>query len=157
GLSTVENGLSNLCFIVRAADVQKAHSNPAKVLHDYVMQNQRARFTLNGAKVETEWLSVALESFGRQHPSPTNGLLAIGDSASFIDPFTGSGMLMALENGELVSDVIVRHLDKSNTEELSANYVSEYRKRFDARLRLCGMLRRVAFNPTLAQLMITAC
>ena len=157
GLSTIESGLSNLCFIVNASDVIRARSNPDKVLRDYVMQNQRAQFTLESAKVEMDWLSVSLESFGRHQPSPANGLLSVGDSASFIDPFTGSGMLMALENGELVSEVIVRHLDKSNSEDLAADYSRQYRKKFAARLRLCGMLRRVAFNPLLAQLTITAC
>jgi flavin-dependent dehydrogenase len=121
------------------------------------MQNHRAEYTLATAIMKTNWLSVSLESFGRHCPSPTTGLLAIGDSASFIDPFTGSGMLMALENGQLVSEVIVRHLDKCSPEDLSAAYVKEYRSHFDARLRLCGMLRRVAFNPLLAQLTISAC
>jgi len=157
GLSTVENGLSNLCFIVKSSDVMKAGSNPGKVLRDYVMQNQRAQYTLAFANVETDWLSVSLESFGRHHPSPATGLLAVGDSASFIDPFTGSGMLMALENGQLVSEMIVRHLDKSSMKDLSSAYVREYRQRFDARLRMCGVLRRVAFNPLLAQLTIAAC
>lgn len=157
GLSTVENGLSNLCFIVKSSDVMKARSNPGNVLRDYVMQNKRAQYTLEFARNETDWLSVSLESFGRHHPSPATGLLAVGDSASFIDPFTGSGMLMALENGQLVSDVIVRHLDKLSTNDLSSEYVRQYREKFTARLRLCGMLRRVAFNPLLAQLTITAC
>jgi len=135
----------------------KARSNPGKVLRNHVMQNKRAQYTLEFAKVETDWLSVSLESFGRHHPSPAPGLLAVGDSASFIDPFTGSGMLMALENGQLVSEVIVRHLDKSSMKDLSSAYVREYQQKFAARLRVCGMLRRVAFNPLLAQLTIAAC
>ena len=156
GLSTIEDGLSNLCFIVNAADVIKALSNPEKVLQEFVMQNQRARYTLETAKVESTWLSVSLDSFGRHSPSPAYGLLAVGDAASFIDPFTGSGILMALENGKLVSDVIFRHLAKS-TSELCADYVREYRRKFHARLRLSGLLRRVAFNPRLAELTINAC
>jgi flavin-dependent dehydrogenase len=157
GLSTIENGLSNLCFIIQASDVIRSHSNLQTVLRERVMQNERARFTLETAQVNTGWLSVSLDSFGRQHPSPANGLLSIGDSAAFIDPFTGSGMLMALESGQLVSDVIVRHLDKSSVAALSADYVREYREKFDTRLRLCGLLRRVAFNPHLAQVLISAC
>ena len=156
GLSTVESGLSNLCFIIQAEDVIRAHSDPETVMRENVMQNQRAAMTLERAKIQSEWLSVSLESFGRQRPNPTNGLLAIGDSAAFIDPFTGSGMLMALESGELVAEVIVHHLDKSNAAQLSLNYAREYRQKFDSRLRLSGLLRRVAFRPLLAQLTISA-
>jgi len=125
-------------------------------MRENVMQNQRASMTLERAKIQSEWLSVSLESFGRQRPNPTNGLLAIGDSAAFIDPFTGSGMLMALESGQLVADVIVRQPDKSNAAQLSLDYAREYRQKFDSRLRLSGLLRRVAFRPLLAQLTISA-
>lgn len=160
GLSTIENGLSNLCFIVEAKHVMRAHSDPETVMRDNVMRNRRAAFTLEGATAATEWLSVSLESFGRQRPSPTQGLLAIGDSAAFIDPFTGSGMLMALESGQLASEVIVRCLNKLGEERiqvLGAEYEREYHEKFDARLRICGWLRRVSFNPQLAQLVITVC
>jgi flavin-dependent dehydrogenase len=161
GLSTVESGLSNLCFIIDAARVRSAHSDPQTVLRQNVMRNHRAAFTLEHATVQTDWLSVALESFGRQRPSPTNGLLAIGDSAAFIDPFTGSGMLMALESGQLVSQHIVRHLDKLKAGEgmatLCADYTRAYRRKFDSRLRVCGLLRRVAFHPVPAQLAISIC
>jgi len=157
GLSTIEDGLSNLCFIVDAAHVIQAHSDPETVMHENVMRNSRAAFTLAEANVATVWLSVSLERFGRQRPSPAKGLLAIGDSASFIDPFTGSGMLMALETGQLVSDIIVRHLNKSSISTLCAKYEEEYRAKFDSRLRVCNVLRRVAFRPRLAQFAITTC
>jgi flavin-dependent dehydrogenase len=161
GLSTIENDLSNLCFIVAAADVRRCHSNPEAVLRETVMSNPRAAYTLDAATVCSEWLSVSLEGFGRQQPSPAPGLLAIGDSAAFIDPFTGSGMLMALESGELAAAVIVRHLGKPGETPalvaLAAEYVREYRRRFKTRLRMCGLLRRVAFNPRFAELTIAAC
>lgn len=161
GLSMVEGNLSNLCFIVEAAHVKSAHSDPEEVMRQNVMLNRRAAHTLRHARACTEWLSVSLESFGRQRPSPISGLLAIGDSSAFIDPFTGSGMLMALESGQLASEVIVRHLDKIKSgvgvETLCAEYTRAYRQKFDARLRLCSMLRRVAFRPLLAQLAITVC
>jgi len=157
GLSGVENGFSNLCFIVEGRHVIDAHSSPDKVIEQIVMRNQRAAHTLKDAQVASEWLSVSLESFGRRQPGATPGLLAIGDSAAFIDPFTGSGMLMALESGRLVADVIVRQWNKLEPVKLGEKYAREYRQTFDARLKVCGLLRRVAFKPTLAQLAITVC
>jgi flavin-dependent dehydrogenase len=161
GLSSVENGISNLCFIVAAKDVRRSHSNADVVMHETVMRNQRAARTLRNARRCSEWLSVSLEGFGTGEPAPKQGLLAIGDSASFIDPFTGSGMLMALESGQLAASVIVGHIDElSNAvglKELRRDYVDQYRRRFASRLRISGVLRRTAFNPRLAEMTIVAC
>ena len=157
GLSSVEGDVSNLCFIISAEQVKRHYSNPELVMRQMVMKNQRAAYTLEQAQPESEWLSASWERFGRQQPSPANGLLAIGDSAAFIDPFTGSGMLMAFESGELAADVIVRHRDKLATSELCANYTAEYAQKFDSRLRICGWLRRLAFKPRLAGLGIAIC
>ena len=157
GLSSVEGGISNLCFIISAEQVKRHFSNPELVMREIVMKNQRAAYTLERAEPEPEWLSASWERFGRQQPSPANGLLAIGDSASFIDPFSGSGMLMAFESGELAADVIVRQRDKFATHELCANYAAEYEQKFDSRLRICGWLRRLAFSPRLAGVGIAIC
>lgn len=165
GLSPVEGDLSNLCFIARAADVRECGSDPERVMRKVLMTNRRAARTLEGARVASAWLGVALEGFGRREPSPSPGLLAVGDAASFIDPFTGSGMLMALESGELVAEVIADRLavgragrlandasgrlvnEEAALEELAADYRARYEGRFGSRLRLCGWLRRAAFAP----------
>ena len=148
GLSSIEGGLSNLCFIISAEQVKRHHSDPETVVREAVMKNRRAAYTLDRAQAESEWLSASWERFGRQHPSPIRGLLAIGDSAAFIDPFTGSGMLMAFESGELAAEVIVRYRDEP--EAVGSEYAAAYARKFDSRLRICGLLRRAAFKPHLA-------
>ncbi|HEU4834080.1 MAG TPA: NAD(P)/FAD-dependent oxidoreductase [Pyrinomonadaceae bacterium] len=155
GLSSVEGDISNLCFIVSAEQVKRYHSNPELVMREMVTKNRRAAYTLEHARPESEWLSASWERFGRQQPTPAKGLLAIGDSAAFIDPFTGSGMLMAFESGELVADVISRH--RHNLDAVAADYTAEYRRKFDSRLRLSGWLRRAAFKPRLAGMGIALC
>lgn len=161
GLSSIEGDVSNLCFIISAEQVKRLYSNPDLVMREMVMKNQRAAHTLEHAQPESEWLSASWERFGRQQPSPANGLLAIGDSAAFIDPFTGSGMLMAFESGELAAEVIVRHRDKLTNDQLPvslcADYAAEYAQKFDSRLRICGWLRRLAFKPRLAGVGIAIC
>jgi flavin-dependent dehydrogenase len=158
GLSTIENGVSNLCFIVSAEQVKRHNSNPDVIVRELVMKNQRAAHTLANAQLESEWLSASWERFGRRQPNPANGMLAIGDAAAFIDPFTGSGMLMAFESGELAADVIVRHRDKLSLSELIGDvYAEEYLRKFDSRLRISGLLRRAAFKPRLAGLAIAIC
>jgi flavin-dependent dehydrogenase len=153
GLSGVEGGVSNLCFIVAAGDVRRCGSDPELVLNEIVMQNPRAAHTLAAARATTPWLSVALESFGRRKLVPANGLLSVGDAAAFIDPFTGSGMLMALESGQAAAEIIIRHLpllrQQTSFESMAKDYRTEHRRRFQSRLRLAGLLRRAAFVPHL--------
>jgi flavin-dependent dehydrogenase len=152
GLSAVEGGAHNLCFIARAADVRARASDAARLMREVVMRNRRAAVTLDGARARDRWLGVALQSFGRHDPVPAEGLITVGDAASFIDPFTGSGMLMALESGELAARVVSDWLpdarrDRRNFDALARAYAAHYAARFDSRLRLCGLLRRAAFAP----------
>jgi flavin-dependent dehydrogenase len=159
GLSPVERGLSNLCFIARARDVRALGSDPERVLREVLMKNARAAEALEGARAKTRWLGVSLEGFGRHEPAPFAGLLAVGDAAAFIDPFTGSGMLMALEGGELAARIVSRWLARGRGEldEIARDYRRAYASRFDARLRLCGLLRRAALAPAvLAELSVVA-
>lgn len=157
GLSSVEDEISNLCFIISADAVKRRSSDPQLVMREVVMKNRRAAHTLKHAEPESEWLSASWDRFGRQQPSPAKGLFAIGDSAAFIDPFTGSGMLMAFESGELAADVITRHRSSLSGEELRSDYTSEYLRKFDSRLRISGWLRRAAFRSRLAGLGIAIC
>jgi flavin-dependent dehydrogenase len=155
GLSSIEGGLSNLCFIASARDVRNCGADAERVMRQVVCQNARAARALAHAVNRSEWLAVSLEGFGRRRPAPANGLLSIGDAASFIDPFTGSGMLMALESGELVAEVVSCYLPRLNARgefaKLAQTYRDLYHKRFGGRLRLCGAMRRAAFVPGLAE------
>jgi menaquinone-9 beta-reductase len=155
GLSSVEGGLSNLCFIVSADDVRRSGSDPEIVLREVVLKNARANYTLAPARACTQWLSVSLEGFGRRRLIPAPGLLTVGDAAAFIDPFTGSGMLMAMESGQMVSAIITRHLpglrQGDSFESLASDYRAEYFASFNSRLRISGLLRRAAFVPALVE------
>jgi flavin-dependent dehydrogenase len=155
GLSAIEHGLSNLCFIAAASDVRRYHSDADMVVHEVVSRNRRADYTLKNAKRRSEWLSVSLENFGRQSLVPRPGLLTVGDAAAFIDPFTGSGMLMAFESGELASDIVLNYLSDLNKgrafDLFGEAYKSSYKAKFDSRLRLSGSIRRVAFIPYAAE------
>jgi flavin-dependent dehydrogenase len=155
GLSSVEGGASNFCFIASAKDVRRCGSDPEAVMRENVLQNPRACYTLAYAHARSGWLSVSLESFGRQKLVPAEGLLTIGDAAAFIDPFSGSGMLVALESGELAAQTITNQLERlrqsSSFAPLAVEYRAKYGKKFDSRLRICSLLRRAAFVPSLAE------
>jgi flavin-dependent dehydrogenase len=71
--------------------------------------------------------------------------LSVGDSAAFIDPFTGSGMLMAFESAAVLAAVINRNRQAPGA--IPHSYRVEYDQKFSGRLRICSALRRAAFLP----------
>lgn len=160
GLSGVEGGVSNLCFIVSANDVRRHGSDPETVMREVLMKNVRAGHTLRNARARTAWLSVALDTFGTRALTPAAGLMSIGDAAAFIDPFTGSGMLMALESGQIAAQTINRYLSELQQADravattfarLAHDYQQQYSRIFNSRLRCSALLRRAAFVPLLAE------
>jgi flavin-dependent dehydrogenase len=99
-----------------------------------------------------------VENYGRANIAPAEGLLTVGDAAAFIDPFTGSGMLLALENSKVLSEAITSELSGANGTysftRLAGNYEDAYRAAFDGRLAVSSLVRLVAFVPFLAETVI---
>jgi len=148
GLSHVENDLFNLCFLLKAATVRSAGSDADEIVRKVVRRNKRAFVTLQNSSSADSWLAVSIDSFGTKAPAAAANLFTVGDAAAFIDPFTGSGMVMALESAELLANAIAAN--GSSSETVAADYLGAYRKKFSNRLRVCSLLRRTAFMPNLA-------
>ena len=154
GLSNVEDGLANLCFLIESKTVRSIGGDAAEIVERVVSKNKRAAEALNGFSVSGEWLAVSIDGFGTKSPAPAVNLFAVGDAASFIDPFTGSGMVMAFQSAELLADVITTN--HRSLEQTRIDYSTAYRKKFANRLRICSLLRRTAFMPTLATGIVTS-
>jgi menaquinone-9 beta-reductase len=153
GLSHVEDGLANLCFIVNA-DCARKFGGPGAILGGAIFQNPLASALLNGSEQASEWLAVSINSFGRKEPPPFSNLVSVGDSAAFIDPFTGSGMLMALESSALLADVTAD--GRLSVTELRERYRVEHSRIFTRRLRVSSVLRHAAFMPVMPSLLVGA-
>ena len=149
GLSNVEGEVANLCFILRSEVVRAAHSDANELVDGVVRTNRRASRTLRDWQRPDEWLAVSVNSFGVTDPAPFSNLFTVGDAAAFIDPFTGSGMLMALQSSAMLAGAI------SDGGDIAESYTTRYRRQFASRLRVCSMLRRTAFMPRLASGVVT--
>ncbi|HEV7643267.1 MAG TPA: NAD(P)/FAD-dependent oxidoreductase [Pyrinomonadaceae bacterium] len=156
GLSWVEDGVTNCCFIIRA-DVVRAHGNdPARVWREVFLKNPRAFEAMKTAEPEFDWIAVSIDVFGEKDLTPAPGLISVGDAAAFIDPFTGSGMLMALESSELLAECVTecRTADTFSFPQISKNYGAAYHRKFGRRLALCKLMRPASFSPALAESVI---
>ncbi len=154
GLSNIENGLANLCLILKAGTMKNSIGKTGKLIETIVKDNERAAVTLKNAQRDGEWLAVSVDSFGRQGLNPARNLFSVGDSAAFIDPFTGSGMLMALEGSDMLARCIVEHAP--SPEAIALAYKELSRQRFTRRLWVSALFRRAAFSPSLAKLTVSA-
>ena len=153
GLSYVENGLANFCFLIKSEAVKKFNSDARQIIERLIFQNKRAAETLKNAEVVHDWLAVAVDGFGRKDLNPATNLFAVGDAGAFIDPFTGSGMLMALESAELLANAII---ENPAADAIGEKYKIEHARKFQKRLFVCSMLRRAAFVPTFSRILIAA-
>lgn len=148
GMSHVEGGRTNLCFLTTERTLRAAKGDRQRLLELTLMTNPAARRRLSGATVDGEWLGTGPITYGRQPATP--GVLSIGDAGAFIDPFTGSGMLLALSSGELAARVVRRVVAERGT-VAAAMVIELYRRihevEFGTRLRASAALRALAFSP----------
>ncbi|HEY0462324.1 MAG TPA: NAD(P)/FAD-dependent oxidoreductase [Pyrinomonadaceae bacterium] len=154
GLSHVEGNRANHCFLVKPDLVKKYIGQTNSLVEDVIFENRRARETMQDARPVFDWLAVSVDGFGLKDLNPAPRLFAVGDAAAFIDPFTGSGMLMALESAEILSKSIAEN--RFSPALTAENYNLNFQQRFQKRLRVCALMRRAAFVPNLAKTVIFA-
>jgi menaquinone-9 beta-reductase len=147
GLSHVEGGRTNLCFLTTEGTLRAAKGDRRKLLELTLMTNPAARRRLGGAAVDGEWLGTGPITYGRQPAIP--GVLSIGDAGAFIDPFTGSGMLLALTSAELAAAIVEAAAARGefDADGLIARYLEVQRAAFGRRFRVSAALRATAFRP----------
>ena len=153
GLSRVENNLANFCFLIRADVAREFDSDAGRIVENIRAQNERAAATLKNAQPIHDWLAVSVDGFGRANLNPARNVFAVGDAGAFIDPFTGSGMLMAFESAEILARAII---ETSSRQMMAAKYKKEYARKFRRRLFVCSLMRRAAFAPVIAETLISA-
>ena len=153
GITSIEAGLANLCFMMRASKARELGADADVLLRKAVCQNRTAASYLEGADRMRDWLAVSIGSFGRTPRPRMRNLLSVGDSAAFIDPFTGSGMLMALEGSKLLAEMI--NSASSGPALIQEAYDAAFARVFGRRLRVCSLLRRAAFLPVVPSIAIS--
>ncbi|MCX6585336.1 MAG: hypothetical protein NTX13_01985 [Acidobacteria bacterium] len=95
GVNPVEGGLTNVCGLAPESLLRRFDFSYEALLALSPALAERTRplcQTMN-------WLSTGPLVYGRRAQPP--GVYAAGDAFSFIDPFTGAGMLNALETGRI--------------------------------------------------------
>jgi len=170
GFTLVEDGLVNLCFIVGESALKRARGDAARVVKNTLMKNPLAAERLSNAMVVGKWYSAGPLTFGQRRLGRDN-VIAIGDASGMIDPFTGTGIQIAIRTGEMAAEAIIEVLGRSGASQYSeqhysqqpghmvslfqsimSSYRDQYEREFQKRMKVAGLLRAAAFSPSTSRM-----
>ena len=153
GLSAIESGQVNLCWIGHDRILQgdralppALYTNP--VLADRLSKMTRVQSSLNGLS------QISLDI----KPKFVRDVCQIGDTAGMITPLCGDGMAMALRSAELAVPFAVGFLKgKCSEVEFKRGYESAWNREFWLRLRVGKLMHQAFIQPSLADIGVGLC
>lgn len=145
GISQVEDGIVNLCYLVKYEHFKKV-GTIAQFNSEVLGVNPFLRkFIAKAQPIFQNPLSIAQISFGAKS-LVSNHVLMCGDTAGMIHPLCGNGMAMAIHGGKLVVENVERYLNDPNftRRNMEYGYGEQWKKQFGRRLwmgkRLQGLM-----------------
>jgi len=111
GVNPVEDGLTNVCGIAREEDLKEVQFDGDK----FIARQPHLASRLEGRIRQMEWLFTGPLFYG---PTEVTIGYPCGDALSFVDPFTGSGMLCAIATGQIAARSI--HSGLSSQQHIEA-------------------------------------
>jgi len=152
GVSKVENGAINICYLAHFKTFKK-HKNIEEYQREIVRQNPHLNKVLSGATMIFEKpLTISQISFAPK-TAVENHVLMMGDTAGLIHPLCGNGMAMAIHSAKLAAEGVTLFLHKKiSREQLEKEYRRQWRKNFRGRLRIGRLLGELLEHAKLAEI-----
>lgn len=158
GLSHVEHGRLNACWITRQDVLKEAGGRPEAMIDQTLRQNpflaERLR-TMH--RVFDSFLAVSQVSFRPKVPF-AGDVCMIGDAAGMIAPMCGDGMSMALRTAEMTAPLVADLLDRKIVPgAFRSRYKQLWHEEFGVRMRLGRWMHHAYCRPALARVGVGAC
>jgi len=135
GISRIENGKSNLCYLVDREQLRKAGTIP-ELERSFLHRNPLLRDIFINSDFVLPRPEVINEVSFRTKGAVDNHILFAGDAAGMIAPLCGNGMAMAIHSGVLVAAYVAAFCEnKMSRSEMEAGYEREWARLFAQRLR----------------------
>ncbi|HLW76308.1 MAG TPA: NAD(P)/FAD-dependent oxidoreductase [Bryobacteraceae bacterium] len=129
GVNTVEGGRTNVCGLGPEDQLRRFHFDYDAI----VRQSPALAHRLAPLNREMKWISTGPLRY-TQRFSPESAYFA-GDALSFVDPFTGSGLLAAVRTGALAGIAAARH-------DTVAQHVRRCRASLKKPFEIAGLFRK---------------
>lgn len=135
GISRIENGQSNLCYLSDRINLKNAGSIEA-MEEEILCKNPRLKEVFKNGDFLFEKPEVINEiSFANKKPVEQR-ILMIGDAAGMITPLCGNGMAIAIHTAKLISELLFRYFNDASftRHRLEFDYARAWRHHFATRL-----------------------
>lgn len=151
GMSRVEDGRTNVCWIASQDALHAAGGSPQAMLDGPMRRNPHLAARLERLRrVSERFEAVAQVTFARKG-TDADGVTMLGDTAGMIAPVAGDGMAMALHAAELAAPLLNGYLaGRFSRADLHRVYDVRWRQQFARRLRLGRMLHALYVRPAVA-------
>lgn len=147
GISNVEEGKTNLCYLSHNDNLKKYHSIQ-EMEEQVLFRNPFLKSIFQNATFLFEKPETINEiSFETKQPVEDHILMA-GDAAGMITPLCGNGMAMAIHASKIVSDLVIKFCKEESytRNQLEMDYTKAWANQFAQRLWAGRQIQRLFGN-----------
>ena len=143
GISNIEHGKSNLCYLV-SRDKLREQGSIAALENNVLCRNPWLKSIFTDSEFLFEKPETINEiSFETKEPV-FNHMLMIGDAAGMITPLCGNGMAMAIRSGKIAADNVLDYVEgKILRNDLEINYSKQWNFTFANQLWFGRQVQRL--------------
>lgn len=155
GVSQVENGNLNVCFLANYKSFQQ-YKNIETFTREVLYKNPHLKNLFEHATpVFEQPLSISQISFSDK-TRIADHMLMCGDAAGMIHPLCGNGMAMAIHSAKIASELLIAYFNKqlSSRQELEDAYNKQWSKEFSKRIRTGRILQSFFGKDNIARVMM---
>lgn len=158
GLSHIEGGCVNVCWIAREETLKATGGDPQAMINASLAQNPvLAQRFADMERVSDRFIAVSQVTFVPKGAF-SGDVCMIGDTAGMIAPMCGDGMAMALRGAELAVPLVSAFLEnKLDSSSFRTQYAQAWRKEFGVRMRLGRWMHHAYCRPAIARIGVAAC
>lgn len=158
GISPVEGGRVNVCWIAHERSLRIAGGDPEEMLERILGTNRVLAGRLREMeRLSEDFVAVSQVNLARKDPF-SRDVCMIGDAAAMIAPLCGDGMSMALASAAMASPLAARFLDgRLDEASFRSRYTKAWGHRFRPRLRLGKFIHHGFGHPVPAAIGVRAC
>lgn len=152
GVSQVENGNMNVCYLANYKSFQR-YKNIDAFNKEVLYKNPHLKNIFeNSNTVFEQPLTISQISFSDK-TTVQDHILMCGDAAGMIHPLCGNGMAMAIHSAKIAAELVIDYFNKKikSREELEATYQVEWNNQFKKRISTGRVLQSIFGKDNLAR------
>jgi menaquinone-9 beta-reductase len=154
GVSNVENGITNLCYLT-AREQLRNYGTIQELEKEVLCHNPLLREIIIHSEFLFDKPEVINEISFESKAPVENGILMVGDAAGMIAPLCGNGMAMAIHSAKIASELSVLFCrGEIGRDELEKRYSFEWKRKFQNRLWRGRQIQRLFGNKFLSEISV---